>query len=117
MKHIAYMPGLMVQKLARHLQVASPRPTAIFAVSDYLTLSALYASKVAKSIVSFDDSDFARYLEIPLTTVAQNMTVLGKRAAKLLIERMDGCQNVARWENIPVELRVCKSTAVLSSYT
>jgi DNA-binding LacI/PurR family transcriptional regulator len=55
--------------------------------------------------------DIVAHLEIPLTTVAQDTFMIGKRAAELLIERIEGYNAPTRQEAIPTQLKVRASTA------
>ena len=64
------------------------------------------------SIAGFDDIDVAVHLEVPLTTVAQDRFGIGKQAAHLLMQRLEGDISPARWEVIPTQLRIRSSTAV-----
>jgi LacI family transcriptional regulator len=76
------------------LLLATPDPpTAIFTMSDLITLGALEAIKEGDftipddiSIISYDDIDFAPYFKSPLTAVRQPKESMGKVAVKLLIE-------------------------------
>jgi LacI family transcriptional regulator len=76
------------------LLLASPNPpTAIFTMSDLITLGALQAIKESDfkipdnvSVISYDDIDFAPFFESPLTAVRQPKETMGKVAVKLLIE-------------------------------
>lgn len=58
------------------------------------------------SVVGFDDMDFARVLEPPLTTVALDAELLGATSFELLEARMSGKRIV-----LPAELLVRGSTA------
>ncbi len=76
------------------LKLESP-PSAIFTTSDLITLGALQAISEEGcripddiSIVSFDDTDFAPFLNAPLTAVSQPKELMGEVAVKLLIEDM-----------------------------
>jgi len=71
------------------------RPTAIFAVSNLISLGVLRA--VAEeglhirndiSIISFDDQPYSNYLATPMTTVAQQNSEIGKIACKMLLEQI-----------------------------
>ena len=107
-----------VQEIVRLLQSAQP-PTAIFAVNDSMTIQALKAAKMLGlrvpedlSLAGFDDETMiAALLDLPLTTVAQDVVGLGERAAELLIERVQGYSGPPRREMLPTELRVRDSTA------
>jgi DNA-binding LacI/PurR family transcriptional regulator len=64
------------------------------------------------SIAGFDDIDLAAHLEVPLTTVAQDFFMIGKRAMQLLIDRLDGYAGATCCEVIPTQLRTRHSTSV-----
>jgi LacI family transcriptional regulator len=70
-----------------------PRPTAIFATSDLITLGALQAIYEEGlsipddiSLIVFDDFEFAPYLRCPLTAVRQPKELMGETAVKMLVE-------------------------------
>ncbi len=72
-------------------------PSAIFAINDgvaYLVYRAARAEGIRipedLSLVGFDDDEYARGLEVPLTTMAQPWYDMGARAAHLLIDRLRG---------------------------
>jgi DNA-binding LacI/PurR family transcriptional regulator len=52
------------------------------------------------------------HLEVPLTTVAQDPFTIGKRAAQLLIDRIEGYAGPANVEVIATQLRLRSSTSV-----
>ena len=107
-----------IEQIARYLQ-ARQRPTAIFAMNDMMAMQAMKAAKLVGlrvpedlSLVGFDDEGIANtLLDVPLTTVAQDGFAMGKRAAELLIERIEGHDGPLRQEVLPVQLRVRASTA------
>jgi LacI family transcriptional regulator len=66
----------------------------------------------AVSIAGFDDTELSAHLEVPLTTVAQDPFTIGKRAAQLLIERLEGYNGPTVCEIIPTQLRLRSSTAI-----
>jgi DNA-binding LacI/PurR family transcriptional regulator len=67
------------------------------------------------SVMGFDDMDMAPYVVPSLTTVAQDSFAIGKRAAELLIERVEGWYSgAARSERISTRLRMRASTSVTS---
>jgi DNA-binding LacI/PurR family transcriptional regulator len=105
-------------QIKEHVLQADPRPTAIFAVNDYLAILAMRAMKLlglcvpdAISVAGFDDVDLAMHLEVPLTTVAQDPFTIGKRAAQRLIDRLEGYAGPTECLIIPTHLRVRGSTA------
>lgn len=96
------------------------RPTAIFAVNDWMAVRAQRAIAVAGlnnpddvSVVGFDDLDIAQYQTPPLTTVAQNAHLMGAEAARRLITLMEGDANREILTLLPTTLIVRASTAPL----
>ncbi|MGI8854763.1 MAG: LacI family DNA-binding transcriptional regulator [Thermomicrobiales bacterium] len=76
-----------------------PAPTAIFAYNDFMAvgiLSALLGAgrRVPEDIalVGYDDIVYSPYLQVPLTTVAQQTQEMGVTAARLLMERLAGSE-------------------------
>jgi GntR family transcriptional regulator of arabinose operon len=107
-----------VEQIARHLK-SRQRPTAIFAMNDMMAMQAAKAAKLVGlhvpgdlSLVGFDDEGIVNtLLDVPLTTVAQDAVTLGRRAAELLIERIEGYNGPPRGEAVPTRLQVRASTA------
>lgn len=71
--------------------------TAIFCASDLIAGSALKALKEQKirvpqdiSLIGINDMETVRYLDPMLTAIAVPMTEMGRHAAKLLIDRING---------------------------
>ena len=62
------------------------------------------------SIVSFDDSFWARYMDPPLTVIAQPMEKMGKCTMELLLARLRGGKPVQTMVFSP-DLIVRRSTA------
>jgi len=69
----------------------TPRPTAIFAASNLISLGAMTAIQEEGlkipddiSIISFDEQPYSEYLATPMTTVAQQTSETGEIAFKLL---------------------------------
>lgn len=94
------------------------RPTAIFAVNDWMALKARKAIQIVGlqvpgdiSLVGFDDLDIAQYQTPPLTTVAQNSAAIGAEAARRLIARIEGEENDSILTLVPTHLIVRGSTA------
>lgn len=82
--------------VAKMLGLPSP-PTALFATESDATIGALNAIRGAGlayphdiSFIGFDDNAWANVIDPPLTMVSQPMQELGQRAAKQLINRIDG---------------------------
>lgn len=84
------------------LGLASP-PTALFVANNEMAAGALSALRKhavpvprVLSLVTFDDVRWAKYIEPPLTVVAQPTRQLGSLAAALLFERLAGRQEAVR---------------------
>lgn len=72
-----------------------PCPTALFTLSNLISLGALRAVREEGlnvpddiSIISFDDQPYSDFLATPMTTVAQQNSEMGKIAVKLLFDQM-----------------------------
>jgi DNA-binding LacI/PurR family transcriptional regulator len=99
----------------RYLFSLENRPTAILAMSDRMALTALewlrehsIAVPQDVSIVGFDGVPEGAFSHPPLTTVAQPMVEMGRKAVETILN-FDG---TLRRERLPVELVVRGSTAV-----
>jgi LacI family transcriptional regulator len=99
------------------LSLESP-PTAILAANDLLAMGALLAAREAGlevpddlAVIGFDDIPAARLVWPPLTTVAQFPARIGKRAAEMLLQRLDGAApEDGQSEEMPYELVIRGST-------
>ena len=94
------------------------RPTALLAGSDVLAVGALQILKARGlripddvALIGFDDFEFARYVDPPLTTVRLPAFAMGRRAAELLIDHLQGRPASERRVVLPTELIVRQSTA------
>ena len=102
----------------RRLLGLSPRPTAVFATNDVMAMGALVAIREAGlripedvALVGFDDTPSTKLVTPPLTTVTQFQENLGRRAAEMLFERLEGrAPDHGRYEEMPHELIVRGST-------
>jgi len=70
--------------------------TAIFAQNDLMAIGAIRALREAGyqvpadiSVIGFDDIPLISFIDPPLTTIRQPMEELGRRAAQLLVQRID----------------------------
>jgi LacI family transcriptional regulator len=94
---------------AGDLLSASPRPTALFASQNLLTIGAYRALRRldlhhAVALVGFDDFLLADLLEPGITVVAQDAAAHGRAAAELLFRRIDGDRSPSVHEVIPTRL-------------
>lgn len=76
-------------------------PTAIFAVSNLISLGALRALKEENynvpddiSMISFDDQPYSQFLSTPMTTVAQQSFQIGQIAAKIVIDQIESKSHI-----------------------
>ncbi len=94
------------------------RPTAFCCASDELAIGAMHALRQRKlfvpvdvSVIGFDDIAVARYLEPPLTTVAQPSSDLGREAMIMLLNLLGTSAAPPRHMVLPTQLVVRGSTA------
>jgi LacI family transcriptional regulator len=95
----------------------SPRPTAVFASNDVMAMGALIAIKEAGlrvpadiAVMGFDDIPAAKLVNPPLTTMTQHQQQLGRRAAEMLFERLNGAApERGRCEEMPYSLIIRES--------
>jgi len=102
---------------AQQLLSLEQPPTAIFCSNDEMALGAMSALKQLgkkvpddMSLVGFDNIVYAQYFDPPLTTIAQPMQEIGKRAMTMLVEILAGNPPVNKDVILPFELVVRSST-------
>ncbi len=97
--HLRRVPASVAggQEGMRELLAQHHRPTAVFCANDLVALGALKACLVAGvavpgeiSIVGCDDIEMARVVTPELTTVMVPARGIGARAARLLLQQLDG---------------------------
>jgi LacI family transcriptional regulator len=82
-------------------------PTAIFAASNRQSLGvirALNRSGHSVALVGFDDFEFADLLPFPITVLRYSAAEMGRMAAELLFERLEGAAAPHQNFIVPVEL-------------
>jgi LacI family transcriptional regulator len=84
------------QEAMYRLLALKKRPTALFVANNEMMAGALSVIRSAQvriphdlSVVGFDDAHWFQYLETPLTVVAQPVEAMGRRAAELLLARIE----------------------------
>ena len=92
------------------------RPSAIFAVNDYIALDVLQAARAIHlripedlAVVGFDDQEFASHVHPPLTTIKQQFIDIGLRAGTLLINRIEGIAGPPKHIELPTNLIIRES--------
>ena len=105
------------RRAARQLLSAGERPTAILCGNDQLAFGVLAEARAMGiavprdlSVTGFGDSDYAEFLDPPLTTMRVPAEEIGRRAAAFLLSRINGEQ--AEHDSIvDVELVIRATTA------
>lgn len=108
-------------EVAREILRDKLAPTAVFAVSDHEAEFIYQAAAELKlripadiSVIGFADLDFAATMIPPLTTMRQKPHEIGRLAAKLIVDRIDGIiadDDAPTTIKVPAELIVRDSTA------
>ncbi len=106
------------RRIARFLS-SRELPTAVFALHDRIAISVLEACaglglRVPDdiAIVGFDDDPLAQKLRVPLTTVAQPREQMGRTAARLIADRIEGIRSETSRIVLPTQLVVRQSSGV-----
>lgn len=109
------------RQIARRVLELPEPPSAFICDSDVLAVGAYKAAKDLQraiprdlSVVSFDDSVFARILEPELTTVAIPASAIGEQALQMLLAVLDG-DDVPSQTTVPLELVIRASTSRFGS--
>ena len=97
------------------------RPTAIFAGMDILAIQVMETLRGMGlhiphdvAVAGFDDIEFSRFTQPPLTTVHQPTEEMGRRAAEILFERIEGKQGrKVTCERLPCRLVIRQSCGTL----
>ena len=109
------------QAMARQTLALSPRPTALFAVNNFIAIGALKALREMAlrvpddvSLVAFDDLPQALVIEPFLTVASQPAYEMGRRATEVLLQRLYGnVPETFQHVILPTTLIVRQSSAVL----
>jgi LacI family transcriptional regulator len=91
---------------AQLLALRNP-PTAIFATTNFVcegAVRALNGVGLRVAVVGFDDFPLADLLPMPATTVSGDVAEMGRRATRMLLDRIGGDAEPPRREVIPVQL-------------
>jgi LacI family transcriptional regulator len=96
----------------RKLLRATPRPDGVFCYNDPVAIGAMRAIAEAGlrvpddiAVVGAGNVHYSDFLAVPLTTVDQGTSEIGKRAADLLLERI-GCKRKLRPQKVLIEPRL-----------
>lgn len=110
-------------EMAQQVLAASPRPTALFAINNFIAIGALRALRDAglrvpedMSVVTFDDRTSGLVTEPFLTVADQPAYEMGQKAADLLLTRLSGSAGNGYQEIVlPIEITVRRSSSPLGS--
>jgi DNA-binding LacI/PurR family transcriptional regulator len=104
----SYQCGYDAMKLLLELK---ERPTAVFVAGDMMAIGAINAIQdfglnvpADFSIIGFDDIEIAKYMTPKLTTIRQDTDLIGKNAAKVLLNQINDKSKVFSAVTIPVEI-------------
>jgi LacI family transcriptional regulator len=98
----------------------SNRPSAIITANNFMTTGFLLAAKdmlfripEAISLISFDELDWYKLIDPPITTIAQPLKRISQEVARLLLRRMLENENIAQFEDVVLKTSLVtrKSTA------
>lgn len=96
----------------------NPNLTAIFCANDEMALGVIKGAKARGrrvpedlSVIGFDDINFAKHFDPPLTTIAQPMGDIGREAIGLLLEILNDPATPPRKRVLPASLVIRGSTA------
>ena len=103
---------------ADHLLGLAAPPTAIFCFNDERAIGVLDMARQRNvrvprdlSVVGFDDIRFARYVDPPLTTIAQPMRDIGEASVRLLLDILHGRITTPQSITLPHTLIIRSTTA------
>jgi GntR family transcriptional regulator, arabinose operon transcriptional repressor len=104
------------RRIARFLS-SRPLPTAVFALHDRIAISVIEASAELGlrvpddlAIVGFDDDPLAQKLRVPLTTIAQPRDQIGRTAARMIADRIEGRRIETARIVLPTQLVIRRSS-------
>jgi GntR family transcriptional regulator of arabinose operon len=104
------------RRIARFLS-SRQLPTAVFALHDRIAISVLEAAGELRlrvpddlAIVGFDDDPLAQKLRVPLTTIAQPRDQIGRTAARMIADRIEGRRTETARIVLPTELVIRRSS-------
>ena len=99
-------------------QLLSLGVTAIFACNDLMAAGVLQAAEQRGvdvprqlSVVGYDNNPICKLLRVPLTTIAQPADLMGRRACRILLEKIDQVSDLHTDYYFSPGLKVRKSTA------
>lgn len=96
------------------------RPTAVFVSGDEMALGAMRLIRESGlripediSVIGFDDIPLAKFVDPPLTTIKQDKELIGRQAAVLLLNEINGLSKNHTTKVVPVQLLKRDSCAAI----
>ena len=123
-KYIVASTGNSDNAFEAALQLANlnDRPTAVFSYSDPAAIGAMKAFHQQGmsvpndiAVVGFDDMDFAQYFEPSLTSIHKSRVDMGKAAAQMLIDVLDGKKLENRTVSLKTHLVIRESCGAIKN--
>lgn len=92
-------------------------PTAVFAQNDRMAMGVLRAARDANlripsqlAVIGVDDMPLSSYFDPPLTTMRQDMPLIGQKATRMLLDIIQNKNTTIREVKLPAQLVVRQST-------
>jgi len=93
-------------------------PSAVFAQNDRMAMGVLRAARDANlripsqlAVIGVDDMPLSSYFDPPLTTMRQDMPLIGQKATRMLLEIIQNKNSSIREVKLPAQLVVRQSTS------
>ena len=93
-------------------------PTAVFAQNDRMAMGVLRAARDANlkipsqlAVIGVDDMPLSSYFDPPLTTMRQDMPLIGQKATRMLLDIIQNKSTEIREVKLPAQLVVRQSTS------
>jgi DNA-binding LacI/PurR family transcriptional regulator len=93
-------------------------PTAVFAQNDRMAMGVLRAARDANlqipsqlAVIGVDDMPLSSYFDPPLTTMRQDMPLIGQKATRMLLDIIQDKDTTIREVKLPARLVVRQSTS------
>jgi LacI family transcriptional regulator len=109
LERLGLSDAALAETATREILALPDPPTALFTAQNLITVGAVrvlhgLGRQHEVAVVGFDDIMLADMVEPGITVVRQDPLAIGRRAAELLFERLDGQTGPTRHETMPVEL-------------
>jgi LacI family transcriptional regulator len=105
-------------RLVEHMLHVDGRPTALFCINDFAAIGVMrhlvamgIRIPAGMAVAGFDNSPFALYAPVPLTSVAQPAVEIGAQAAQAVVAAIQGGAGADEVICLPTRLVIRASTA------